>query len=39
MASAIKPIDNHKALTSVINYDRNCEATIWSVPYDRDLQS
>ncbi len=28
---------DHKALASVVNYDRKCDATIWSIPYDCNL--
>jgi hypothetical protein len=31
MASTIKLNNDHKALLSVINYDRKCDATIWSI--------
>ncbi len=27
-----------KALGSVVNRDRKCDATIWSLPYDHNLQ-
>ncbi len=31
MASTIKQNYDHRASASVINYDRKCDATIWSV--------
>ncbi len=39
MASTIKLNYDRKALASVINYDHKCDATIWSIPYDCNLQS
>ena len=38
MTSTIKLNYDHKALASVVNCDRKCDATIWSVPYDHNLQ-
>jgi len=32
MASTIKLNHDRKALASFINYDRKCDATIWSIP-------
>jgi hypothetical protein len=32
MASTIKLNYDRKALASVINYDRKCDATIWLIP-------
>jgi hypothetical protein len=34
MATIIKLNYDHKALASIINYDRKHGATIWNVPYN-----
>ncbi len=38
MGSTLKINYDRKALASVVNYDRKHDATIWSVPYYRNLQ-
>jgi hypothetical protein len=38
MASTLKINYDHKALASVVNYDRKHDATVWSIPYNRNLQ-
>ncbi len=38
MASNIKLNYDRKAKASVINYDHTCDGTIWSLPYDCNLQ-